>query len=101
MGLDPAGNPKESYEAGIDPLAGHTVFAEGSRGHPGRQLIERFKLDGGTGPQHYALGLKELWEIPPRQHEVARLSWCWVAIDERRSGGFFLYHAEDFKVVVG
>ena len=73
MGLDAAGNPKESYEAGIDLFARHTVFAEGSRGHLGRQLIERFKLDGGTDPQHYALGLKELWEIPPSQHEVGKV----------------------------
>ncbi len=102
MGLDAAGNPKESYEAGIDLLARHTVFAEGSRGHLGRQLIERFKLDGGTDPQHYALGLKELWEIPPSQHEVGKVvhgaGW---PLTKGASGGFFLYHAEDFKVVVG
>ena len=102
MGLDAAGNPKESYEAGIDLLARHTVFAEGSRGHLGRQLIERFKLDEGTDPQHYALGLKELWEIPPSQHEVGKVvhgaGW---PLTKGASGGFFLYHAEDSKVVVG
>ena len=102
MGLDAAGNPKDSHEAGIDLLARQTVFAEGSRGHLGRQLIERFELDGDSDPQHYALGLKELWEVSPSQHEAGKVvhgaGW---PLTKEASGGFFLYHAEDSQVVVG
>ena len=45
----------------------YTVFAEGARGHLGKQLIARFKLDAGRDPQSYGIGVKELWEIDPAQ----------------------------------
>jgi electron-transferring-flavoprotein dehydrogenase len=73
MGLSATGKPKESHKAGINILAKQTVFAEGSRGHLGRQLIERFNLSTEADPQHYALGLKEIWEVVPSKHKVGKV----------------------------
>lgn len=69
MGIDAQGNPKPSFEAGYELLAKYTVFAEGCRGHLGKRLISRFHLDKGKDPQHYGIGLKELWEIDADKHE--------------------------------
>jgi electron-transferring-flavoprotein dehydrogenase len=78
------------------------VFAEGARGHLGRQLISRFKLDEGRDPQAYALGIKELWEIDPSKHKpglvVHTAGW---PMDSQTYGGGFLYHLEDNKVTLG
>lgn len=69
MGLDKDGKPKASFEAGYELLAKYTVFAEGCRGHLGKELIARFGLGQDKDPQHYGIGLKELWEIDPAKHE--------------------------------
>jgi len=102
MGLSATGKPKESHEAGINILAKQTVFAEGSRGHLGRQLIERFNLSTEADPQHYALGLKEIWEVVPSKHKVGKVvhGAGWPLTKESR-GGFFLYHTDNSQVVVG
>lgn len=55
-------------------LAKYTLFAEGCRGHLGKQLIANYQLDAGRDPQHYALGIKELWEIPAEKAAPERLS---------------------------
>ena len=65
MGISAEGEEKGSYEPGYKLLAKYTMFAEGCRGHLGKRLINRFKLDEGRDPQHYGIGLKELWEIDP------------------------------------
>ena len=103
MGLSARATPKASHQPGIDLVARQTVFAEGSRGHLGRQLIERFGLDAHADPQHYALGLKELWEIPPEKHRAGRVvhGAGWPLTGRRGSGGFFLYHAGGSQVAVG
>ena len=64
MGLDAEGNPKDSYQPGMEIIANEaTIFAEGCRGHLGKQLIEKFNLDEGKDPQHYGIGFKEVWEV--------------------------------------
>ena len=102
MGLSATGKPKESHKAGINIFAKQTVFAEGSRGHLGRQLIERFNLSTEADPQHYALGLKEIWEVVPSKHKVGKVvhGAGWPLTKESR-GGFFLYHTDNSQVVVG
>ena len=102
MGISAAGERKDAYEPGMELHARYTVFAEGSRGHLGRQLIDRYKLDEGCDPQHYGLGIKELWEVEPRNFQAGLVvhgsGW---PLSADASGGFFLYHLEQNQVVVG
>jgi electron-transferring-flavoprotein dehydrogenase len=102
MGVDADGKPKEGYMPGMELRASYTLFAEGSRGHLGKRLIEQFKLDEGKDPQHYGIGLKELWDVPADQHEPGVIlhgsGW---PLDKHTHGGWFLYHAENQQVVVG
>ena len=61
MGIDKEGNKKDSFEPGIELLGKVTVFAEGCRGHLGKELIKKFELDKGKDPQQYGIGFKEIW----------------------------------------
>ena len=103
MGLDEHGEPKDSFEPGMELHAKYTVFAEGCRGHLGKQLINKFKLDDGRSPQHYAIGIKELWDVPAELHEPGLVvhSAGWPLSETGTSGGGFLYHLENNQVVVG
>jgi len=102
MGLDIEGNPKGSFVPGMELKAKYTVFAEGCRGHLGKELIEKFKLDEGKSPQHYGLGFKEIWDIAPENHQeglvVHTAGW---PLDKDTTGGGYLYHAENNQVFVG
>jgi electron-transferring-flavoprotein dehydrogenase len=102
MGIDVAGNEKETYTPGMELRAKYTVFAEGCRGHLGRQLIDKFNLARDADPQHYSIGLKELWDVKPGVHEqglvVHGVGW---PIGAGVTHGFFLYHLENNQVVVG
>ncbi|NNM00048.1 MAG: electron transfer flavoprotein-ubiquinone oxidoreductase [Gammaproteobacteria bacterium] len=102
MGLGTDGQPKDTHEPGIELHAKYTVFAEGCRGQLGKELLARFDLTAGRDPQHYGIGLKELWEVPEEQHRpglvVHGAGW---PLPKDASGGFFMYHLEDRQVVVG
>lgn len=102
MGIGADGQPKDSYMPGMELHAKYTVFAEGCRGHLGKQLIEKFHLDNGKTPQHYGIGFKEVWKIPAEQHQQGKVvhSGGWPLL-EGASGGGFLYHMEDNQVAVG
>ena len=102
MGVGKDGNPGENFQIGMELLGKYTVFAEGSRGHLGKQLIAKFKLDDGCDPQTYGLGIKELWEIDPKRHTpgfvMHTAGW---PMDSDTYGGSFLYHMEGNKVAIG
>ncbi len=102
MGLDKDGNQKDAFEPGMELLGKYIIFAEGSRGHLGKELIERFRLDEGCTPQHYALGIKELWDVDLGIHEpglvVHGAGW---PLEGNAAGGTFLYHLENNQLVVG
>jgi electron-transferring-flavoprotein dehydrogenase len=102
MGIGKDGEPTDSFQLGMELHAKYTVFAEGSRGHLGKQLIRRFKLDEGRDPQTYGIGIKELWEIDPKRHSpglvVHTAGW---PMDHATYGGAFLYHMENNQVVLG
>lgn len=102
MGLDAQNQPKADFTPGIELRAAYTLLAEGSRGHIGQQLIQHFALDKDCDPQHYGLGLKELWSIDPAKHEPGLVihGAGWPLTGES-SGGFFLYHQQEPTVAVG
>ncbi|QYJ97765.1 electron transfer flavoprotein-ubiquinone oxidoreductase [Shewanella alkalitolerans] len=102
MGVGADGQPKDSYEPGMELHAKYTVFSEGCRGHLGKQLIEKFHLDNGKTPQHYGLGFKEIWKVPAEQHQQGKVvhTGGWPLTDGA-SGGGFLYHMEDNQIAVG
>ena len=102
MGLDCDGKEKDSFMPGMELRAKYTVFAEGCRGHLGKELIAKFNLDADTSPQHYGLGFKEIWDIDPEKHQeglvVHTAGW---PLDKDTTGGGYLYHAENNQVFVG
>jgi len=102
LGVGKDGEPTEAFQLGMELLGKYTVFAEGSRGHLGRQLIERFKLSEGKDPQSYGLGIKELWEIDPAKAEpgLAFHTAGWP-LKADTYGGSFLYHMAGNLVAVG
>ena len=102
MGVGKNGEPGDNFQIGMELHGKYTIFAEGSRGHLGRQLIARFKLDAGKDPQTYGLGVKELWEIDPARHQPGLvLHTAGWPMDNATYGGGFLYHAEDNKIALG
>lgn len=103
MGVNAKGEPKPSFEAGYDLRAKYTIFAEGCRGHLGKELISRFDLAKDKDTQHYGIGLKELWEIDPAKHEegVIMHGSGYPLNDTGSSGGWFLYFAENNQVSFG
>lgn len=106
LGVDREGNPKDGlYTPGMELRAKYTLFAEGCRGHIGKQLIKRFNLDSESDVQHYGIGLKEIWEIDPSKHEqglvVHTAGWPLDVVSTENTGGSFLYHLENNQVVVG
>jgi electron-transferring-flavoprotein dehydrogenase len=102
MGIGKDGEPTAAFQLGMELLAKYTIFAEGSRGNLGRQLIRQFNLDGGRDPQSYSLGIKELWEIDPARHQPGLVlhSAGWP-LESDTYGGSFMYHLENNQVAVG
>jgi electron-transferring-flavoprotein dehydrogenase len=102
MGLKADGTPGPNYTAGPNIRAKTTMLAEGCRGSISKQLIARFKLDADSDPQSYALGLKELWQLPAGRTEPGLIQHTsgWPA-DWRTYGGSFLYHLDKNRVYVG
>ncbi len=102
MGVAKDGQPGDAFQLGMELLGKYTVFAEGARGHLGKQLIAKFQLDEGKDPQSYAIGVKELWEVPAAQAKpglvVHTAGW---PMDNDTYGGGFLYHLDGNKITLG
>ncbi len=102
MGLDKEGNPTDQFQLGMELRGKYTLFAEGARGHLGKQLISKFALDKDSDPQSYGIGIKELWEVEPSKSKpglvVHTAGW---PLESDTYGGSFLYHLGDNKVAVG
>jgi len=102
MGIDINGEKKDTYEPGIELHAKVTVFAEGCRGHLGKQLIKNYELDKESDPQQYGIGLKEIWEVPDENHDEGLVlhSAGWP-LDNNTYGGSFVYHAANNQIYMG
>lgn len=105
MGVAENGEQKSSFEPGFEFHAKYTILSEGCRGHLGKEVIQKFELDKESDPQHYGLGIKEVWEIPADQHSeglvVHSAGYPMVGASFAATSGGFLYHAEDNQVSVG
>jgi len=102
LGVSKTGEPTEQFQLGMELRAKDTLFAEGSRGHLGKELIHQYQLDRSADPQSYGIGIKELWEVSPQNHQpglvIHTAGW---PLDSKTYGGSFLYHFGENKVAVG
>jgi electron-transferring-flavoprotein dehydrogenase len=102
MGIGKDGEKKSSYQAGYELLGKYTIFAEGVRGNLSEELMAKFDLRAEADPQHYGIGIKEVWEIEPGRHSeglvVHTAGW---PLDNHTEGGGFLYHAANNQVFLG
>ncbi|HWJ94032.1 MAG TPA: NAD(P)/FAD-dependent oxidoreductase, partial [Telluria sp.] len=102
MGVNREGQPTDAFQLGMELHAKYTLFAEGSRGHLGKQLMAKYDLNKGKDPQTYGIGIKELWEIDPAKHQPGLVIHTagWPLANDTY-GGSFLYHLENNQVAVG
>ncbi|RFP19005.1 electron transfer flavoprotein-ubiquinone oxidoreductase [Duganella sp. BJB475] len=102
MGVKRDGEAGSDFQLGMELHGKYTLFAEGARGHLGKQLMSKYDLNKGKDPQSYGIGIKELWEIDPAKHQpglvVHTTGW---PLDSKTYGGSFLYHLENNQVMVG
>ena len=102
MGIGKDGEPTESFQRGMELRARYTLLAEGCRGSLSKQLIHKFSLRDQCDPQTYAIGIKELWEVPAANHKPGlvehTIGW---PLDKGTYGGSFLYHFGDNLISYG
>jgi electron-transferring-flavoprotein dehydrogenase len=102
VGIGRDGKPTANFQPGMELHAKYTFFAEGCRGHLGRQVQRHFNLRSGSDPQAFGIGLKELWEIRPDRHRqglvVHTAGW---PLSNDTYGGSFLYHLENNQISIG
>ncbi|HAJ75823.1 MAG TPA: electron transfer flavoprotein-ubiquinone oxidoreductase, partial [Gammaproteobacteria bacterium] len=105
MGIDAGGEKKSTFEPGFEFHVRYTILAEGCRGHLGKEIISKFELDKDSDPQHYGIGLKEVWEIPEDNHQeglvVHTAGYPMTGASFAATSGGFLYHVEGGQVSLG
>ena len=105
MGIGADGEQKGTFQPGYELRAKYTVFAEGCRGHLGKQLIEKFNLSDKADTQHYGIGFKEIWEIDPDKHVPGKVlhtvGWPMGHFPGEAMGGSYVYHLENNQVAIG
>jgi electron-transferring-flavoprotein dehydrogenase len=103
MGRAADGSEKDGFMPGMELRAKYTLFSEGCRGQLGKELIAKFELDKDSEPQHYGIGIKELWKVPAEQHSPGLVvhGAGWPLSESGSFGGSFLYHLEDQQIAVG
>lgn len=101
MGVNREGEASPAFQIGMELHAKYTLFAEGARGHLGKQMIAKYALDKDKDPQSYGIGIKELWEIDPSKHQAGLVvhTTGWPMMSDY--AGSFLYHLENNQVAVG
>ena len=105
MGIGADGQQKPTFEPGYELHAKYTVFAEGCRGHLGKQLIAKFDLQLDSDTQHYGIGFKEVWDIDPEKHVPGKVmhtvGWPLNHFPGGTGGGSYLYHLDNNQIAVG
>lgn len=103
MGIASDGKEKDSFTPGMELHGKYTLFAEGCRGHIGKHIIAKYNLAENKDPQHYGIGIKELWQIPAENHKEGTVLHTagWPLSESNSHGGGFLYHLEDNLVALG
>ena len=103
MGVSENGDKKDSFQPGMEILANdYVILSEGCRGHLGKQVIKKFKLDEGKDPQHYGIGFKEIWEVDNDLFEEGLVAHTngWPLPNDT-PGGSYMYHAENKQILLG
>jgi electron-transferring-flavoprotein dehydrogenase len=102
MGVGRDGQPTANFQPGVELLGKYTLFAEGARGHLGKQVIARYGLDAGRDPQSWGIGIKEVWQVEPARHVPGLVMHTagWP-LDNATYGGTFMYHLADHQVALG
>jgi electron-transferring-flavoprotein dehydrogenase len=102
MGVEKNGGPGPNFARGMELLGKYVLIGEGARGSLAKQIIAKFNLDEGREPAKFGLGIKELWQVKPENHQLGLVqhSFGWP-LDMKTGGGSFLYHLEDNQVAVG
>ena len=102
MGIGKDGQPTDNFQRGMELRARYTLLAEGCRGSLSKQIIGKFSLRDHCDPQTYAIGIKELWEIPAANHKAGlvehTIGW---PLDSGTYGGSFVYHFGDNLISFG
>ncbi len=103
MGVAEDGTEKDSFMPGMELHATYTLLTEGCRGHLGKEIIQKYDLAAGKDPQHYGIGIKELWKVPKDIHKSGLVvhSAGWPLTESNSTGGGFLYHLEDDLIALG
>jgi electron-transferring-flavoprotein dehydrogenase len=102
MGIGKDGRPTANFQPGVELIGKYTLFAEGARGHLGKQVIAKYGLAEGRDPQTWGIGIKEVWELDPKKHVPGLVlhSAGWP-LDHATYGGGFMYHFENNQVSLG
>ncbi|MCI0618769.1 electron transfer flavoprotein-ubiquinone oxidoreductase [bacterium] len=100
-GIDRNGNHKLNYEPGIDIRAKVTILGEGPRGTLTKQIVNRWKMEG-FNPQVYAVGVKEVWEVPPENFQTGKvIHTMGYPLKSETFGGGFIYGMANNLVSIG
>ncbi|HVY53364.1 MAG TPA: electron transfer flavoprotein-ubiquinone oxidoreductase, partial [Gammaproteobacteria bacterium] len=101
-GVDKNGQPTDRYQEGIELYGKQIIFAEGCRGYLTQQLFATYNLREHADPQTYAIGIKELWEVPENQHQEGLVTHTigWP-LNNDTYGGSFIYHLNERKISIG
>ena len=101
-GIGRNGEPRESFEPGVDIRAKVTILAEGVRGSLTKTLLRRTTLDKGRQPQMYAIGIKELWEVSPDRVPAGTvIHTMGYPLRQKEFGGAFIYAMPEGRLSVG
>jgi len=102
QGLDRERKPTARFQEGVNIYGKMTLLAEGCRGSLSQQIIKKYQLDKDCDPQTYGMGLKEIWEVDPKNnkpgHVIHTIGW---PLDHHTYGGSFLYHMDNNQVLLG
>ena len=101
MGVSQNGEKKPSYQPEMELRGKYTIFAEGCRGHLGKELIAKFNLDNDKDPQHYGIGFKEIWDIQPEDHQEGTVMHTMGWPSNGTISGSYFYHGENNQVYLG